>query len=134
MFLAEVPRLSEKTDSKLLYILVPGGIALPIIAGAALAIHYVGHPSAPNLVVMYALLPLGLLLAAEGERRVTGTWKGVPEELHVRLAAASLVYLGWVFKYVAVGRPIHLYPAGIIALMSGVCLVSRLLIRFTAHA
>jgi hypothetical protein len=130
---AEAPRLRQKTSSKLLYVLVPGGIVLPIIAGGALAIHYVGFPGAPNLFVMYALLPLGLLLAADGQRRIAGTWEGLPEVLHIRLAWAALVYLGWVLKYAAIGRPIHLYPAGIVALISGVCLASRLLMRFMAH-
>jgi hypothetical protein len=125
--------IEPENEFKALVRFSPRGIALPIIASVALAVHYVGYPGAPNLVVMYALLPLGLLLAAEGECRVTGTWGGVPEVLHVRLAGASLVYLGWVLKYVAVGRPIHLYPAGVIALISGICRVSRLLIRFMAH-
>jgi hypothetical protein len=131
---AEPARLSHKTNSKLLYFLVPGGIALPIIASGALAIHYVGFPGAPNLFVMYALLPLGLLLAAEGQHRIAGTWESVPEVLHIRLAWAALVYLGWVLKYAVVGRPIHLYPAGILALISGVCLASRLLMRVMAQA
>jgi hypothetical protein len=126
--------LSKKAYSKRLYVVVPGGLVFPIIASSALAIHYVGYPSAPNLSVIYALLPLGLLLAAEGHHRIAGTWKGLPEVLHVRLALAGLAYLACAFKYVSVGRPIHLYPAGILALVSGVCLVSRLIMRFMAHA
>ena len=54
------------------------------------------------------------------------------EVLHIRLAYAALVYLGWAVKYTLAGRPIQRYPAGLFAVMSGVVLVSRLLMKFRA--
>ena len=125
--------MSKKVYSTFLYILIPGGLILPVIAGGALAIHYIGYPNSPNLGVLYASLPVGLLLAAEGHHQLAGTWKGLAEVLHVRLALAALVYLGWAFKYALAGSAIHLFPAGLMALVSAVVIASRLVLRFAPH-
>ena len=53
-----------------------GGALLPILSGAFLAIHYVGHPQVQDSVptLAYVLLPLGLISSALGKRLYEGTW------------------------------------------------------------
>lgn len=123
-------RPAAKSNSKLLAPFVLGGIMLPILSGAFLAIDYIGYPNEPTPIAPYVLLPVGLLLAAGGQRLIAGRWEGVTEVLHIRLAYAGLVFVGWAAKYAMAGRSIHRYPAGLLAIIAGILLISRLLAKY----
>lgn len=97
------------------------------MSAAFFAIHYIGFPETPAPIIADILLPVGLLLAAIGQRMPRGGWQSCTEVLHVRLAAASLVYLGWAASYSMKGVTIHWYPAGLIATISAMLVISRLL-------
>lgn len=126
-------RATTQSSSKLFPLYWLTGLILPVISGGWLAIAYIGFPHNPSPVVPYILLPLGLLSAAAGQRFAPDKWEGgVMEVLHLRLTYAGLAYLGYAGKYTLHGRTIQRYPAGFFAVMSGILLVSRLLIKFWA--
>jgi len=124
--ITELPE--ARVSSILLAPFVLGGIVLSVLSGAFLAIHYVGYPNAPTPIVPYILLPVGLLLAAIGQRLTTGRWEGITEVLHIRLAYAGLLYTGMAMKYAVGGRPIHRYPVGLL-IISVILMISRLLAK-----
>lgn len=127
-------RPAAPTASKLFPLLFLIGLMLPVVSGGWLAIGYIGFPNSPPPVVPYILLPLGLISAVVGQRLSPDRWEGgAVKVLHIRLAYAALVYLGWAVKYTLAGRPIQRYPAGLFAVISGILLVSRLLIKFRAN-
>lgn len=119
----------QTRNSKLVAPFVLGGLILPVLSGAFLAIDYIGYPNAPTPVVPYILLPVGLLLAAVGQRVTAGRWKGTPEFLHMTLAFTGLAYLVFAVKYAVTGRSIHRYPAGLFVIISGILIISRLLAK-----
>ena len=125
-----------RSNSKLLYLFVPGGVIFSVLPGFCLPISYVGHPVTPHPVinaVLYAFLPLGLLFTAVGHRMCAGQWKGVSEQLHVRLALAGTAFVLTAIQYVFHGEIVHVYPAGILLATSAILLASRLLVKFVAH-
>ena len=101
-------RPEAQSNSKLFPLFYLSGLMLPVISGFLFAIVYIGffpHARTP-VVVPCILLPLGLLSAAAGQRLSPRRWEGgVMEVLHIRLAYAALVYLGWAVKYTLAGRP-----------------------------
>jgi hypothetical protein len=119
----------QARNSKLLAPFVLGGIILPVLSGGFLAIDYIGYPNAPTPIAPYILLPVGLLLGAVGKRLTDGRWGGVPEFLHMTLAFVGLAYLGFAVKYAVAGRSIHQYPAGFFSIVSGIFVISRLLVK-----
>jgi hypothetical protein len=113
-------------------ILKISGFILVVLPGSFLAIHYIFQPEAPTPIspyFSYGLLLLGLQLAAVGHRLTEGRWKGVAGYLHYALAGAGLVYLGAAAKFSMDGRPVHRYSAGILTVISGALVISRLLAR-----
>ena len=113
-------------------ILKIGGFMIVVLPGSFLAIHYILHPNVPTPIpayFSYGLLLGGLLLAAVGHRLTEGRWKGVADYLLYALAGAGLVYLGAAAKFSMGGTPIHWYPAGILAVISGALVISRLLTK-----
>ena len=127
-------RPAARSNSKLFRLFLLAGLILPVLSGAFLAIAYIGYPNAPRPVVPYILLPLGLLSAVAGQRLSADRWEGgVIQVLHLRLSYAAIVYLAWTAKYALAGRPIQRYPAGLLAVISGILLVSRLLIKYRAN-
>jgi hypothetical protein len=113
-------------------ILKISGFMFVVLPGSFLAVHYISKPNAPTPISPYfshGLLLLGLLLTAAGHRLTEGGWKGVAGYLHYALAGAGLVYLGAAAKCAMDGRSIHLYPAGILAAITGALVISRLLAK-----
>lgn len=134
--LGRIYKNGARSDSKLLYLFVPGGYIFSVLPGFCLPISYVGHLDAPHPVlnsVLDALLPLGLLFTAVGHRMCRGQWKGVSEQLHVKLALAGLAFALTTARYALAGMAIHFYPAGVLLLISGILCASRLLMKFVAH-
>jgi hypothetical protein len=126
--LLDRPAAQNASTLLLLFFLI--GLILPVVSGASLAIHYIGFPNNPAPVVPYILLPLGLLSAVVGQRLCADRCEGgVMELLHERFTYASLAYLGWAVKYTLRGRPIERSPAGLFTVLSGILLVSRLLVK-----
>jgi hypothetical protein len=123
---------AAKSYSAFHAILKIGGFMLVVLPASFLAIHYILQPNAPTPIsplFSYGLLLLGLLLAAVGHRLTEGRWKGVAGYLHYALAGAGLVYLGAAAEFSMDGRPVHWYPAGILAVISGALVISRLLAK-----
>ena len=125
-------RPAGQNASKLFPLFFLIGLILPVVSGAWLAIHHIGFPNNPAPVVPYILLPLGLLSAVAGQR-ICADKGGVMELLHERFSYAALAYLGWAVKYTLRGRPIQRSPAGLFAVLSGILLVSRLLVKFRVY-
>lgn len=124
------------SNSKLLYVFVPGGIVFSVLPGLCLPISYVGHPDVPHSAInamLYALLPIGLLFTAIGHRMCAGQWKGVSEQLHARLALAGLAFILITTRDVLAGAVVRLYPAGILLAISAAFIISRLLMKSVAH-
>ena len=127
-------RPAAQNRSKLFPLFFLIGLILPVVSGAWLAIHHIGFPNNPAPVVPYILLPLGLLSAVAGQRLRADRWEGgVMELLHEQFSYVALAYVGWAVKYTLRGRPIQRSPAGLFAVLSGILLVSRLLVKFRAY-
>lgn len=125
-----------RSNSKLLYLFVPGGVIFSVLPGFCLPISYVGHPSAPNPVinaVLFAFLPVGLLFTAAGHRMCTGQWKGLSEQLHAKLALAGTAFLVMTIRYVFDGVTVQVYPAGVLFALSAILIASRLFVKFVAR-
>ena len=79
-------RAKAKISSKILAPFVLGGLVLPILSGAFLAIDYIEFPNTSTPTVPYIFLLFGLVLTAAGQRLTVGRWERIGEVLHVRLA------------------------------------------------
>lgn len=128
-------KLTKKSEPKSLYVLISGGIVLPAIAAAYAGIAYCGHPNQTHTpAIAFVYLILGLSLYAAGHKINTGKWTGVVMQIHAMLAIASVAFFLEVMNYWwRAGRPIHMYPAGVLAIVAGIIIISRLLMRFVAH-
>lgn len=125
-----------RSNSRLLYIFVPGGVVFSVLPGFCLPISYIGHPETPHPAinaVLYALLPMGLLFTAIGHRMCRGQWKGVSQQLHAGLALSGLAFVLTTVRYVLDGKAVHVYPAGILLAVGAILLASRLLMKFVAR-
>ncbi|HEV2617266.1 MAG TPA: hypothetical protein VGU63_11740 [Candidatus Acidoferrales bacterium] len=135
--LGRVYKNGARSNSKLLYVFIPGGITFSILPGFLLAIKYVGFPAKPDppilTFIIWALLPAGLLLTAVGHRMSRGQWKGVSQQLHVALALAGLAFALTTVRYAIDGAHVRIYPAGVLLAISAVFLLSRLLMKFVGH-
>jgi hypothetical protein len=128
-------KLTKKSEPKSLYILIPGGIVLPAVAAAYAGIAYCGHPNQTHTpAIAFVCFILGFSLYAAGHRINTGRWTGVVMQIHAMLAIDSLFFLFFAMNYWwRAGRPIYMYPAGILAIVAGTICISRLLMRYVAH-
>ena len=131
--LGRVYKNGARSNSKLLYLFVPGGVIFTQLPGACLPISYVRHPDTPHPeinAVLFAMLLIGLLFAAIGHRMSRGEWKGVSQRLHAQIAFAGLWYTGVTARYAVHGAHVRAYPAGVLLIISLGLLASRLLVRF----
>lgn len=135
--LGRIYKNGARSNSKLLYIFIPGGVIFSILPGFLFAIKYVRFPARPDpptlTFTIWALFPLGLLLTAVGHRMARGQWKGVSEQLHVKIALAGLAFALTTARYAFYGVHVRLYPAGVLLVVSLVLVASRLLARFGGH-
>jgi len=81
-----------------------------------------GVPRTP--VRIFLFLPIGLLLVAGGYRLGAGNWAGVGQVPHQSAAYAGLIFIGLTAKYALASRPVHFYPEGFVALVSGLLIAS----------
>ena len=132
--------LANKPYSATLGVLVVTSYLLCALSGALLAIDFLGYhvpDRPPHPIALILMLVLGLAIAAAahffGAGRNEGIsaqgWLGVADVLHIRLAFASLMFLGGVFKYAVAGKSIPLYPVGLLVLICGFVLLSRLVTK-----
>jgi len=134
--LGRVYKNGAHSNSKLLYVFIPGGVIFSILPGLCLPISYVGHPDTPHPEinsVLFATLPIGLLLTAVGHRMSCGQWKGVSQQLHVQIAYVGLAFMLVTTRYALKGFHVRIYPAGVLLAISAVFFISRFLMKFVAH-
>ena len=125
-----------RSNSKLLYLFIPGGVIFSTVPGLCLPISYVGHPDAPHPAinsVLFAMLPVGLLFTAVGHRMACGEWKGVSQKVHAQLALAGLAFIGMVTRYALAGFHVHIYPAGVLLAISVLLMLSRFYMKHIAR-
>ena len=134
--LGRVYKNGAHTNSKLLYLFIPGGVILSVLPGFCLPISYVGHPDAPHPLinsVLFAMLPIGLLFTAVGHRMSRGQWKGVSQQVHTQLAMAGVAFALITARYALAGFHVHLYPAGVLLIISVAVMASRLWMKYVAR-
>ena len=134
--LGRIYKNGARSNSKLLYFFIPGGIVFCYLPGFCLPISYVAHPNTPHPYinfVLFALLPIGLLLSAVGHRMARGQWNGVSQQLHAQLAMTGLWYTLVTARYVFDGAHLRGYPAGVLLMISLILMASRLLVRYAFH-
>lgn len=134
--LGHVYKNGAHSNSKLLYLFIPGGVILSVLPGFCLPISYVGHPDAPHPMlnsVLYAMLPIGLLFTAVGHRMSRGQWKGVSQQVHAMLALAGLAFALITARYAFDGVHVRRYPAGVLLCASLILTASRFWMKFVAR-
>ena len=136
--------LAKKPYSAGLGILRLSSQVIVMLGGALLAYDFVGYHAPghlPHPKISVLLLALGLSIAAVGQVlgagrnegiRVRG-WVGVIDVLHLRIAFAGLAFLYVVVHYAWQGKQIHLYTVGILTIISGFLVVSRVIAKFVFH-
>ena len=60
-------------------------------------------------------------------------WMGVIDVLLIRLALAGIVFILTVLKYAMRGKEIELFPVGVLAIVSGLFVASRLIAKYVFH-
>jgi hypothetical protein len=136
--------LTKKPYSAALGVIVLIGIVLPVFSAGLLAFDFLGYHApghAPHPKLSGLLLLLGLVIASIGQQLSAGRnegigargWQGIMEVLHIRLAYAGLVFMGLVLKYAVAGKTIHMNPVGVLTMISGFFLASRLLTKYVFH-
>jgi hypothetical protein len=118
-----------KTRSKFYPAFFLCGLFLPIISAMLLADDYLVFRNSSPSILLYAILVLGLAMAAEGHRLMVGSWVAVTRVLRERLAYASLVFLFRVGVYVLSGGSIRTISAALLTAISGFLVVSWLPLR-----
>jgi hypothetical protein len=58
---------------------------------------------------------------------------GVIDVLLIRLALAGLVFMGTVLRYAMHGEEIRLFPVGVLTIVSGLFVASRLIAKYVFH-
>jgi hypothetical protein len=136
--------LAKKPYSAGLGILAIISTVFCILSAAFLAIdllgyHAPGRPPHPEISVL--LLALGLCLATVGQLlgggrnegiRVRGL-AGIIDVLLIRLALAGAVFILLVLKVALRGKQIHLYPVGVLMIISGFFCASRLVAKYAFY-
>jgi len=134
--LGRIYKNGTRSNSKLLYLFIPGGVIFSFLPGLCLPISYVGHPDASHPAinaVLFAMLPVGLTFSAIGHRMARGEWKGVSKQLHAQLAISGAAFMLITARYALTGVHVRLYPAGLVLAISALLLLSRLYKKFSAH-
>jgi hypothetical protein len=138
------PGLAKKPYSTGLGILGLVSTVISVLSGWLLAFdflayHAPGRPPHPEISSL--LLVLGLFLAVLGQLLGAGRnegirargWLGVIDVLLIRLALAGIAFMGTVLKYAMRGKRIGLYPVGVLMIVSGFFVASRLLTKYVLH-
>lgn len=141
---AEQPGLEKKPYSTGLGILSVISTLIAVLSAWALAFdflgyHAPGHPPHPEFSTL--LLLFGLSLATVGQLLGAGRnegirargWVGVIDVLLIRLALAGIVFMLTVLKYAMRGKEIELFPVGVLAIVSGFFVASRLIAKYVFH-
>jgi hypothetical protein len=141
---AERPGLATKPYSAGLGILSIISTLISMLSAWALAFDFLGyhapnrppHPEISILILLFglSLATVGQLLGAgrnEGIR--TRGWLGVIDVLLIRLALAGLVFMGTVLRYAMHGEEIRLFPVGVLTIVSGLFVASRLIAKYVFH-
>lgn len=136
--------LAKKPYSPTLGILVIVSTGISALAGGLLAFDFLGYHAPgrqPHPRIFILLLAFGLSIAAVGQLlgagrnegiRVRG-WVGVIDVLHMRLVFAGMAFMAVVLRYAMQGRQIHLYPVGILTIVSGLLFASRVITKYVFH-
>ena len=141
---AERPALPKKPYSAGLGILGLISTVISVFSGGLLAFDFLGYHAPgrpPHPEISCLLLGLGLSIAAVaqvlGGGRNEGIrargWVGVIDVLLIRLALAGAVFMGLVLKFAMRGKQIHMYPLGVLTIISGFFLASRLITKYVFH-
>ncbi|HWH55975.1 MAG TPA: hypothetical protein VN682_00010 [Terriglobales bacterium] len=136
--------LVNKPYSARLGMTVIASMGFSAISGWLLAFDFLGYHAPgcpPHRQISALLLVLGLFLAVIGQllgaRRNEGIrargWMGIIDVLLIRLAFAAMVFIGSVLKFALAGKQIHFYPVGVLTIVSGFLLASRLAVKFIFH-
>lgn len=141
---AEHQGLAKKPYSAGLGLIALSSRVISMLSAWSLAYDFLGYhvpdrPPHPEISVL--ALVLGLSIAAVGQRLGSGRnegiksreWVGIIDVLLIRLAFAGLVFVASVLQYAMRGRPIHLYPVGLLTIVSGFFLVARLIAKRIFH-
>ena len=134
--LGPVYKNGAHSNSKLLYLFIPGGIIFCYLPGFCLPISYVAHPDTPHPYinfVLFAMLPVGLLFSAVGHRMGRGQWKGVSQQLHAQLAISGAAFVLITARYAFAGSRVHIYPAGVLLAISVILMLSRFYMKHVAR-
>jgi hypothetical protein len=135
------PGLAKKPYSTGLGILDLISTVISVLSGWLLAFDFLGYHApgrSPHPEISSLLLVLGLSLATVGQLFGAGRnegirargWVGVIDVLLIRLAFAGIVFMGTVLKYAMHGQRIGLYPVGVLTIVSGFFVASRLLTKY----
>ena len=141
---AERPGLENKPYSAGLGILSILSSLISTFSAWALAFDFLGYhaPNSPPHPEFFSLLLLfGLSLAILGQLLGAGRnegikargWVGVIDVLLIRLALAGIVFMGTVLGYAMHGKEIALFPVGVLTIVSGFFVASRLIAKYVFH-
>jgi hypothetical protein len=135
--LGRVYKNGARSNSKLLYLFIPGGVIFSLLPGFLLPVKYVGFQGKPDPPILtfaiWALLPIGLLLTAIGHRMARGQWKGVSQQLHAQLAISGAAFVLITARYALAGFHVHIYPAGVLLAISVILMLSRFYMKHVAR-
>jgi hypothetical protein len=115
-----------------------------VLSAWSLAYDFVGYhvPDRPPHPEISALaLVFGLSLAVVGQLLGSGRnegiksrgWAGVLDVLLIRLAFAGLSFMVTVLQFTMRGEQIQLYPVGLLTIVSGFFLLSRIIAKRIFH-
>jgi hypothetical protein len=136
--------LAKKPYSTGLGILSLTSTGISVLSGWLLAFDFLGYHAPgrpPHPEISSLLLLLGLFLATLGQLLGAGRnegirargWVGVIDVLLMRLAFAGFVFMVPVLILAMRGKRIGLYPVGVLTIVSGFFLASRLLTKYVFH-
>jgi len=135
------PGLAKKPYSTGLGILSFISTLISVFSAWLLAFDFLGYHAPdrpPHPEMSSLLLVLWLFLAVMGQLLGAGRnegirargWVGVIDILLIRLAFAGIVFMGTALKYAMRGNKIGLYPVGVLTIVSGFFVASRLLTKY----
>ena len=141
---AEQRGLAKKPYSARLGLLGLISMVISVLSARFLAYDFLGyhapgrppHPEISGLILVLglSLATVGQLLGASRNEGIRSRgWVGVMDALFIRLAFAGLVFMGSVLQYAIRGKQIPLYPVGLLTIVSGFFVASRVIAKCIFH-
>ena len=140
----EQPGLAKRPYSAGLGILALISLLISVFSAWLLAFDFLGYhvpgrPPHPEISGLLLVLGLSIATVAQllGAGRNEGIrargWVGIIDVLLRRLAFAGIVFMGTVLKFATRGKKIDLYPVGVLTIVSGFFVASRLVTKYVFH-